>query len=51
MIQEGAYADIQLIDGNPLQDLWLLGENAKNLIILLVLGLLFAAALFGGMDV
>jgi hypothetical protein len=51
VIQEGAYADILLIDGNPLKDLWLLGDNAKNLIILPVLGLLFAAALYGGMDV
>ena len=51
MIQEGAYADILLIDGNPLKDPSLLGVNAKNLIILRVLGLLFAAALYGGMNV
>ena len=51
MIQEGAYADILLIDGNPLKDLWFLGDHAKNLIILPVPGLLFTAALFGGMDV
>ena len=51
MIQEGAYADILLIDGNPLKDLSLLGDNAKNLIISPVLGLLFAAALYGGMYV
>ena len=51
MIQEGANADLLLIDGSPLRDLWLLGDHTKNLIILPVLGLLFAAALSGGMDV
>lgn len=29
MIEEGAYADIILIDGNPLEDLSLVGASAE----------------------
>jgi imidazolonepropionase-like amidohydrolase len=31
VIAEGAYADIILVDGNPLEDLSLLGSNAKHI--------------------
>jgi len=31
VIKEGAYADILLVDGNPLQDVSILGDDAKNI--------------------
>jgi imidazolonepropionase-like amidohydrolase len=31
VIREGAYADVLLVDGNPLEDIGLLGDPAKNL--------------------
>jgi imidazolonepropionase-like amidohydrolase len=31
VIAEGAYADIILVDGNPLDDVLILGDNAKNI--------------------
>ena len=30
VIKEGAYADILLVDGNPLTDVSILGDNGKN---------------------
>jgi imidazolonepropionase-like amidohydrolase len=29
VIEEGAYADILLVDGNPLEDISMIGGNAK----------------------
>jgi imidazolonepropionase-like amidohydrolase len=29
VVEEGAYADLLLIDGNPLEDLSVLGANSK----------------------
>lgn len=35
VIQKGAYADILIVDGNPLEDILLLGEPEKNLKIIM----------------
>ena len=35
VIQEGAYADILLVDGNPLEDTTLLGDPEKNIVIIM----------------
>ena len=35
VIQEGAYADILLVDGNPLEDILLLGDPEKNLRVIM----------------
>ena len=29
MVEEGAYADLLLVDGNPLEDITVIGGNAK----------------------
>jgi imidazolonepropionase-like amidohydrolase len=31
VIREGAYADILLVDGNPLDDVSILGDDGKNI--------------------
>ena len=31
VIKEGAYADILLVDGNPLKDVKILGDGGKNI--------------------
>jgi imidazolonepropionase-like amidohydrolase len=31
VIREGAYADILLVDGNPLDDVSVLGDDGKNI--------------------
>jgi len=35
VIQEGAYADMLLVDGNPLEDIMLLTDPEKNLRIIM----------------
>jgi imidazolonepropionase-like amidohydrolase len=35
MIKEGAYADIIIVDGNPLEDISLLPDHEKNLKVLM----------------
>ncbi len=35
VIQKGAYADMLLIDGNPLEDIMLLGDPEKNMLIIM----------------
>jgi len=30
VIREGAYADIPLVDGNPMDDISILGDNGRN---------------------
>ena len=35
VIKEGAYADILLIDGNPLDDVSILGDNGKNISLIM----------------
>jgi imidazolonepropionase-like amidohydrolase len=35
VIEEGAYADILIVDGNPLEDISLLGDPKKNLLLIM----------------
>jgi len=35
VIKEGAYADILLVDGNPLDDVSILGDNGKNISLIM----------------
>lgn len=35
VIQEGAYADILVVDGNPLEDILLLGDSEKNISLIM----------------
>jgi imidazolonepropionase-like amidohydrolase len=35
VVQVGALADLLLVDGDPLQDLSLLGDPAKNLLVVM----------------
>jgi len=35
VIKEGAYADILLVDGNPLEDLSVLGDDGKHLSLIM----------------
>ena len=35
VIKEGAYADILIVDGNPLEDILLLGDPGKNLSVIM----------------
>jgi imidazolonepropionase-like amidohydrolase len=41
VIKEGAYADILLVDGNPLKDVSILGDNAKNIPLIMKDGKIF----------
>ncbi|APZ91582.1 hypothetical protein Fuma_01171 [Fuerstiella marisgermanici] len=41
VIEEGAYADILLIDGNPLEDIEVLTEPKKNLALIMKGGKVF----------
>ncbi len=41
MIEEGAYADVLLVDGNPLQDILLLADPDKNLKIIMKDGVIY----------
>jgi imidazolonepropionase-like amidohydrolase len=35
VIEEGAYADLLIVDGNPLEDISLLGNPKKNLLLIM----------------
>jgi len=35
VIQKGAYADMLLVDGNPLEDIMLLTDPEKNLLVIM----------------
>lgn len=35
VVEEGAYADLLLVDGNPLENLELIGDPAKNLVVII----------------
>ena len=35
MIKEGAYADMILVDGNPLENLELVGDADKNFVVIM----------------
>jgi imidazolonepropionase-like amidohydrolase len=41
VIKEGAYADILLIDGNPLDDVSILGDNGKNIPLIMKDGTIY----------
>jgi len=45
VIQEGAYADILLVDGNPLNDVSILGDNGKNIPLIMKDGKIYKNAL------
>ena len=39
--QEGAYADLLLVDGNPLENIDLIGDTAKNFVIIMKDGVIY----------
>ena len=41
VIKEGAYADILLVDGNPLEDVSVLGDDAKNIPLIMKGGVIY----------
>ena len=41
VIQKGAYADVLLIDGNPLEDIMLLGDPEKNMLVIMKDGIIY----------
>ncbi len=41
ILEEGAYADILLVDGNPLEDLKILADYDKNLLLIVKDGKVF----------
>lgn len=45
MIAEGAYADLILVDGNPLEDLDLVGDAENNFVIIMKDGVIYKNAL------
>ena len=44
-MEEGAYADLLLVDGNPLDDVSILGDNGKNIPLIMKDGKIFKNAL------
>ena len=45
LIKKGAYADLLIVDGNPLEDIKLLGDPAKNLKLIIKDGKVYKNAL------
>jgi len=45
VIKEGAYADILLVDGNPLDDVSILGDDGKNIVLIMKDGRVYKNAL------
>ncbi len=45
VIKEGAYADLLLVDGNPLDDVSILGDNGKNIALIMKDGKIYKNAL------
>ena len=41
VIAEGAYADIILVDGNPMEDVSILGNNGANISLVMKDGMIF----------
>ena len=41
MIKEGAYADMVLVDGNPLKTLELVGDPGKNFLVIMKDGVVY----------
>jgi imidazolonepropionase-like amidohydrolase len=45
VIRDGAYADLLLVDGNPLADIDLVGDPAKNFVLIMKEGKIYKNAL------
>ncbi len=41
VVKEGAYADLILVDGNPLENLDLVGDAAKNFVVIMKDGMIY----------
>ncbi len=41
MVREGAYADLLLVDGNPLEDINLIADPHKNFVIIMKDGVIY----------
>ena len=41
ILEEGAYADMILVDGNPLEDIDLMGDPEKNFLMIIKDGIIF----------
>ena len=41
MIEEGAYADVLVVDGNPLKDLKILEDHENSLFLIVKNGIIF----------
>lgn len=48
VVENGAYADLLLIDGNPLEDIMLLTDPNKNMVLIMKDGLIFKNTLLHG---
>lgn len=46
VIREGAYADLLLVDGNPLEDIEIMTEPGKNFRIIMNDGMIYKNTLF-----
>lgn len=44
-MEEGAYADLLLVDGNPLDDVSIPGDNGKNIALIMRDGKIYKNAL------
>ena len=45
VIKKGAYADLIIVDGNPLEDVSILGDSGKNLSLIMKDGVIYKNAL------
>jgi len=45
VIEEGAYADLILVEGNPLKDLWLVADPHKNFVLIMKDGKIYKNAI------
>jgi imidazolonepropionase-like amidohydrolase len=41
VVEEGAFADVLLVDGNPLENIALIGDPARNLVLIMKDGKIF----------
>ena len=48
VVENGAYADLLLIDGNPLENIMLLTDPNKNMVLIMKDGLIFKNTLLHG---
>ena len=45
VVEEGAFADLLLVDGNPIEDIRLIANPAKNLLVIMKDGKIYKNAL------